>query len=764
MRTSDPMKRLLLAILAALLTVGAIMAQTQSGYVKTKGRQDAQGKIIAGKRLPGATVQVKGRNAVVSNANGDFSLVIPSKQYYLQKVIKNGYSLIDPDALLKAYSYSANPLVIVMEQPERQRADKLAAEKKLRRSLQRQLEAKEDALEKLREENRITQEACDKALEALYEEHDRNGGLISRMAEHYAQVDYDQLDDFNRQVCDCILNGDIIKADSLLRSKGNVEQRLARVREQEEAQAAEQAELSRRQHNLDVSIAGTQAEKEDIALDCYNFYQKFVIECQHDSAARYIEMRANIEPHNSKWLLDAGSYFLKRGLTHKAMEYSNRALEAARQQVQDDPQANEATLAMTLDNIALMYQEQGRLAEAENMLNEALDIYKRLAVDHHDTYDLKIASVLNKMALLNPSIDKSEHLFAEALEIYGNYMQDDAAQYAPYVAQVLNNLGTLYDDNRYAESSEQMYNNALDIYRRLAEHEPEAYKADVASTLNNLSTLYHRYGFKTDQVEPMQQEALQIYRQLAADNPQRYNAELAALLSNRANQCYSDSRDSEGEQAYDELLGIYRMLAAEEAFIYRPRLANALYEQGIRLYQQEDYAKSEKLFTEALAIYRELAAVSPQTYRPDVARLLRNVATLLDKRQCWDESEQLYLEELAINKELDQANPGQYIVDVARSYGNLSNHALLMKQWDKALEYAQQGLACDSTRLFIHANIAAAHLFKGEYNLAEAIYRQYRQQLHDTFLDDLDQFNRMGIIPEERIEDVQRIRQLLLQQ
>ena len=758
------MNRLLCTILTALLATGAIMAQNQSGYVKTKGRLNAQGAVIAGKRLPGATIQVRGRNAVVSNANGDFSLAIPSRKYYLQKVSKNGYALIDPDALFKIYSYSTNPLVIVMGQPEQQREDKLAAEKKLRRSLQRQLEAKEEALEELRHQNKMTQDAYNKALEALYQEQDKNGGLIGKMAEHYALVDYDQLDDFNREVCACILNGELVKADSLLRSKGDLDQRLARVREQEEAQAAERVELSRRQHNLELSIAGTQAEKEDIALDCFNFYQKFIIECQHDSASHYIEKRAAIDPHNSRWQLDAGSYFQKRGLLHKAKYYNDLALQAARQQVQADPQAHLATLAMTLDNIALMYQEQDRTAEAEDLLTDALEIYRRLDSENPDAFDLKVASVLNKLALLHSSIGQSEPLYASALEICQRHMQDDVAGYAPFAAQIFNNLGALYDANQYAESGEQMYNNALDIYRRLAANDPDAYSADVASTLNNLSTLYHRYGFNVAQVEPLQQEALQIYRRLAADNPLLYKPKLAALLSNRASQCYSNGCGNEGELAYDELLDTYRALAQDDPFAYRPRLASALYEQGIRLYQEGNTGKSEKLFTEALGIYRELASIAPSTYKPDLARLLRNVATLLDKRQSWDESERLYLEELTINKELAQGNPGRYMTDVARSYGNLSNHALLMKQFDMALDYGHQGLACDSTRLFIQANLAAAHLFKGEYDLAEVIYRQYRQRLRDTFLDDLEQFGRMGIIPKDREPDVERIRRLLLGQ
>ena len=720
------MKRLFLLTIIVMAAAFASMAQTQAGYVKTKGRMGSNGQVVAGTRLAGATVQVKGRNAVVSGANGAFALPIPAKKYYLQTVKKNGYMLLDPEVLQRVYSYSTNPLILVMESPEQQKDDKLAAEKKLRRSLQKQLQAKEDALEALKEQNKVTQDEYHKALEALYEEQDKNGQLISEMAEHYAQVDFDLLDAFNQQVSTCILNGELLKADSLLRSKGDMDSRIAKVHEQEAAQAAEQAELSRRQRNLEQSIAGTRSEKADIAQDCYSFHKKFILECLHDSAALYIEKRANLDPQNALWQFDAGSYFQRRGLLHKAEDYLQHALTLARSYAQTDPQNNEAPLARMLINVALLYQDQGRRTDADRLYNEALEILRRLAAENPEAYDLRIAATLNSLGILHDRLDKSEALFNEALEIYSRYAQDDPATYMNLVADILNNLGILYDENQYAGNSEEMYLNALDIYRRLAGESPDTYNPDVAATLNNLSSLYHRYGVKAEEGEQMQQEALQIYRQLAKKDPQVYTSKLAAVLSNLA------------------------------------VMATKLYEQGIRLYQEGKLDKSEAMFSEALGLYRELADADSRTYLPEVAKMLRNVANLLDKRQNWEESEKLYQEELAINKQLAQQSR-QYTADVARTYGNLSNHALLMKQFDKALDYARQGLACDSTKMFIHANIAAAHLFKGEYAQAEAIYRQYRPQLRDTFLDDLDQFGKQGVIPQERAGDVERIRQLLQQ-
>lgn len=757
------MKKLLWVILLMAGTTFSSWSQTQTGYVKTKGRLGSNGKVVSGTRLPGATVQVKGRNAVVTNANGAFSLPIPSNKYSLQTVKKNGYLLIDPDILLKVYSYSANPLIIAMQSPEQQQDDKLAAEKKLRRTLQRQLQAKEDELEALMEQNRVTQDEYRKALEALYEEQDKNGRLISEMAEHYSQVDYDQLDAFNLEVSDCILNGELVKADSLLRSKGDVDARIARIHEQEAAQATEQAELSRRQSNLDKSIAGTRAEKQDVALDCHNFFKKFVIECQHDSAACYIVKRANLDRDNIDWQFDAGKYFLQRGLVSQAEEYYRRTLDIARRQAQSGQQSHEAVLARTLQNAALLDQDRGRRTEAIEKVEEALGIYRRLAASSPELFELRVASALNSLALLHNDLDKSEALFESSLEILSRYVHEDARVYSSLVGNVLNNLGLLYEENQYAANSEQMYLNALDIYRHLAEANETAYLPDVANTLNNLSSLYHTCGFKGAEGEKFQQEAIQIYRRLAQDDPELYNPKLAEALFNLAKQCYDRGLNDAGNKACAETLDVYRWLNGHGSPAHKQKLAALLCEQGIRLYQQDRMAESLSLFEESLGLYREMAAIDPQNNLADVAKLMRNVANIHDKLGQLDEGGKMYEQELAINKQLAEGNPGLYAAHVARSYGNLSNHALLLKQFDKALEYARLGLACDSSKLYIHANVAAAYLFKGEYAAAESIYRQYMPQLRDTFLDDLSQFERQGVIPVARQADVEKIRQLLQQ-
>lgn len=70
----------------------------------------------------------------------------------------------------------------------------------------------------------------------------------------------------------------------------------------------------------------------------------------------------------------------------------------------------------------------------------------------------------------------------------------------------------------------------------------------------------------------------------------------------------------------------------------------------------------------------------------------------------------------------------------------------------------QQGVA---TQHWIASNLAAALLFQGKYEDAEAIYRQYKDELKECFLDDFNRFAEAGVIPEERQEDVERIKAML---
>ena len=185
------MKKIISCVLISIAVLPlTLSAQTQQGYVKTRGRM-VNGKLVKGVGLPGAVVAVQNGNNVMSKgSNGAFSMVVPSKSFRIQSVQKKGYQLVDADATTKTYQYSANPLYLVMETPEQQQSDLLAAQRKIRRTLQRQLQQREEEIEALQ----ASQREKDSLLRVLYEQQSNNEKLIADMAKEYAKMDYDQMD------------------------------------------------------------------------------------------------------------------------------------------------------------------------------------------------------------------------------------------------------------------------------------------------------------------------------------------------------------------------------------------------------------------------------------------------------------------------------------------------------------------------------------------------------------------------------------------
>jgi hypothetical protein len=226
-----------------LLMAITVQAQTQQGIVKTRGRM-VNGVLQPGKGLAGATVNLAGRQPVVSKGTGgNFAFPVTGQKFRIDKVQKQGYQLVD-DGACTEYKYSENPLRLVMETPGQQQEDLLAAERKIRRNLQCQLQLREDEIDALK----VSQQEKDSLLRVLYQQQGDNEKLIADMAKRFSTLDYDQLDDFYRQVSWFIENGELTRADSLLRTRGDINAQVQHIIQQgqtiheqkEQIQTAEQ--------------------------------------------------------------------------------------------------------------------------------------------------------------------------------------------------------------------------------------------------------------------------------------------------------------------------------------------------------------------------------------------------------------------------------------------------------------------------------------------------------------------------------------------
>lgn len=464
-------KTLTLLLFSMFLMLSA-SAQTQQGFVKTRGRMDAQGNLIPGQGLKGATVFVQGRSTVLVNKDdGSFSFPVTGAQFRLDSVSKKGYQLVDLEACPRTYKHSSNPLYIVMETPDQQLQDKIAAERKIRRNLQKQLQEKEDQIEALLEENKITNEEYQKALEALYAEQQSNERLIAEMAKRYSELDYDQLDEFYRQVSLCIENGALTKADSLLRSRGNLNKQVETLLQQGQAIQEEKAQLQKAE-------SVHQADVQEAAQRCQHFYETFYLQHMNDSAVHYLALRAHLDSTCVEWQNDAGKATVE--FLHdydRALPYYQTALRQAKLQYGD----NSEWMATIDNNMGMIHYYQSDLDKALEYFHKALDIRIALLGENHPD----VAEVYNSIGLIhanNDELSQALECFTKALQIrqtaFGEVHSDVAATY--------NNIGYIHFAQKDYRKALEYYNKALEIKKQtLSDDDPS-----FATTYLNIGTLY----------------------------------------------------------------------------------------------------------------------------------------------------------------------------------------------------------------------------------------------------------------------------------
>ena len=461
----------ILFLFSALLLGFTASAQTQQGFVKTKGRM-VNGQLVPGQGLKGATVSVQGRTTVLVKADdGAFSFPMPDAQFRLDSVRKNGYQLVDMDACPRTYKRSCNPLYIVMETPEQQLQDQLAAERKIRRNLQKQLQEKEDQIEALLEENKITNEEYQKALETIYAEQQSNERLIAEMAKRYSELDYDQLDEFYRQVSLCIENGELTKADSLLRSRGDLNKQVESLLQQGQAIQEEKEQLQKAE-------SVHQAEVQEAAQRCQHFYETFYLQHMNDSAVHYLALRAHLDSTCVEWQNDAGKATVE--FLHdydRALPYYQTALRQAKLQYGDDSE----WMATIDENMGMIHYYQKDYEKALEYFHKALDIRIALLFENHPD----VAEVYNSIGLIYANTDElSQALeyFTKALQIrqkaFGEVHSDVAVSY--------NNIGYIHYAQKDYHKALEYYNKALEIKKQTLNDDDPSF----AMTYLNIGTLY----------------------------------------------------------------------------------------------------------------------------------------------------------------------------------------------------------------------------------------------------------------------------------
>ena len=468
------MKKLILLTLC-ICTALSLAAQSQPGYVKTIGKPGKKGV-----GLGGVTVRAKGgHNAVLSNADGTFSIPMPDKKngqaYALQQVQKKGYELNEKGVIGRNYTFSPSiSLPLVMVSSAQLQADKQRIENKAYESAEKNYKAKIAKLEKQLKDKTISEEQYRAAIQELQEKFEKYQSLIESLAEHYAHTDYDELSEKEAEINILIENSELEKADSLIHTLFNPLDVLKRNKEAmaQINQIITDAQGIIQQANEDYAAILKQQLKD--AEHLYQLYTIALAQYELDNALNYIEIRAALDTTNIEWQYDA----------------------------------------------YVFYKNEFFFSD-EDWINKSEIYYDRIINQNNAFYAMLANNDKAQLCIWQVDYD-------QALEYYQNALNYSKALYGEndsLVAISYTNIADVYVYLQDFQQSIEYYNHALDILKSLF-NENNCYVADIYMKMGNALITHNRIEAKNKYLN-----AFMIYHSLNDSSKMKESLELICRVN-----------------------------------------------------------------------------------------------------------------------------------------------------------------------------------------------------------------------------------------
>ena len=612
-------------------------------------------------------------------------------------------------------------------------------------------------LEKKNKAQQLTLDEYHAKLDSINRDRDNAEKHMEEYADMFARIDESEVDTLAQRAIELFNQGQLEEAIKLF-EQGNYLEKL-----DDALKIKTQAEELRQKADSAEVLADKDIEEYKKSIQAQ--VSAYKMSNEWDKAAELLKGLAD-KLQTQDVIGDYARFSLTQNLFAEAETYYNIYIKKQLLLSKINPQKYEPALGDSYNNLGILYSDTQRFSDSEQMYNSALEIYKRLAATNPQTYDPDLAMSYNNLGILYSDMQRftdSEQMFNSALEIYKRLADANPQVYDSDLADGYNNLGTLYRATQRFTDSEQMFNSALKIYKRLAATNPQTYDPDLAMSYNNLGVLYSDMQRFADS-EQMHKSALKIYKRLADTNSQVYEPSLGDCYNNLGVLCSDMQRFADSEQMYKSALEIRKRLADANPQVYESSLGNCYNNLGVLYNDMQRFADSEQMFNSALEIYKRLMGENAHFYGQRLANCLFGLANSQVKQEKYSQANQCFKRNIPLLKTLYQSDKSNYTELLNDILVSQSFYSIFEKQYVEAENYSKEALEVDSTKHVAYSNLAAALLFQGKYQEAEKIYRQYKSELKEGFLSDFEEFSKAGVIPKNREEDVEKIKQLLLKE
>lgn len=201
-------------------------------------------------------------------------------------------------------------------------------------------------------------------------------------------------------------------------------------------------------------------------------------------------------------------------LNHTMARYTlaNTFTETALDMRKDMLGEKSVAYGVSLNNLSVLYKDQGRYNESEKLLNNAILIIS----SEVEAEDPSLAILFNNKAMLLQSLgryDESLEFMQSSIEISAESMGEKSANHQ----RLLTNLGVLYQLRGEYGKAEETFLEVISLKeKRLGKNHP-----DYAHMLTNLASLYVEMG-KDEDVEELLKDAGKIYEKKFGTNHPSY--------------------------------------------------------------------------------------------------------------------------------------------------------------------------------------------------------------------------------------------------
>ena len=486
---------------------------------------------------------------------------------------------------------------------------------------------------------------------------------------------------------------------------------------------------------------------------------------RNQAEKKYKKRLAELEKKNKAQQLTLDEYYAKLDSINKDRDNAEKHMEEYADMFARIDESEVDTLAQR----AIELFNQGQLEEAIKLFEQGNYLEKL-----DDALKVK-----NQAEKLRQKADSAEVLADKDIEEYKKSIQaqvsaykmsnewDKAAELLKGLADKLQTQDVIGDYARFSQNQNQFaeaetyYKIYIKKQLLLSKTNPQAYEPNLAESYNNLANLY----FSTNRYyesEQMYKTALEIRKRLAAANPQAYEQGLTESYNNLANLYNITQHFKESELVYKMVLEKYKRLAESNPHIYVQKQAECEFWIADVQLKLENYSEAIISLENALIFYKkEVERGAFINYYSEILYRLSQLYGLVKKYSIGYSFNKQNIPSL---RTLYQSDKSNYIELLNGILVSQSFYSIFEKQYVEAENYSKEALKVDSTKHVVYGNLAAALLFQGKYQEAEKIYRQYKSELKEDFLSDFEEFSKAGVIPKNREEDVEKIKQLLLKE